>query len=64
MSDKKNSSEVDKTSSENKPVKTFKGKAKKDFKISFNKYEFELKKGEEFEVPELFKANLKTEKVI
>ena len=36
----------------------------KDFRIKFNQYDIVLKKGEEIEVPEIFLANLKTEKVI
>lgn len=39
-------------------------KAKKDFKFSHGKEIYEIKKGETVEVPEMFLANLKTEKVI
>ena len=59
-----NKTEEKKVDESKTKVKTFKGRAKKDFKFEFNEYKFELKKGEEFEMPELFKANMKTEKII
>ena len=36
----------------------------KDWRIKFNEYDIVLKEGEEVEVPAMFEANLKTEKVI
>jgi len=38
--------------------------ALKDFKFCFGKTIYDLKKGEEVNVPKMFLANLKTEKVI
>lgn len=38
--------------------------AKKDFKIVFGKDIYEIKEGEEINVPKMFHANLKTENVI
>lgn len=38
--------------------------AKKDFKFALGKDVYEIKKGEEVNVPKKFLANLKTEKVI
>ena len=38
--------------------------AKKDFKFKFGKTIYEIKKGDEIKVPEIFLNNLKTEKVI
>ena len=36
----------------------------KDFKIRFNEFSYELKKGESIEVHKMFLPNLKTEKII
>jgi len=37
---------------------------KKDFKFSFNRKEYDLKKGKEIEIDLIFLPNLKTEQVI
>lgn len=36
----------------------------KDFRIKFNEFDIEIKKGVEVKVPEMFLSNLKIEKVI
>ena len=36
----------------------------RDFRLCFNEHDYDLKKGEEIEVPSMFLENLKTEKVI
>jgi len=59
MFEEKPKKEKPKTSKESKMIKPL-----KDFCFSFNGKTYDLKKGKSIEVPEMFWANLKTEKVI
>lgn len=49
---------------ETKEVKTSKVVPLKDFSFKYGKEKYELVKGKEVSLPEMFLANLKTEKVI
>ena len=60
----KEEKKTDEVKTPKKEKSSSKVKALKDFKFSFNGKVYDLKEGEDVEVPEMFLQNLKTEKVI